>query len=120
MPILSTNPFFLFALRSCFFLLPALAFFASSRPGCSQENPYIVAYDHNQEEPGSLEVEYFSTFGTQRGGPDFHANWAELEYGTTAWWTTDQKLPEPERWQLVSYLKSLGTAAAETQTPGKP
>jgi len=25
----------------------------------AQENPYIVAYDHNLEEPGSLEVEYF-------------------------------------------------------------
>jgi len=55
----------------------------------SQENPYIVAYDHNLEEPGSLEVAYFSTFGTQRRGPGFHAYWAELEYGATAWWTTE-------------------------------
>jgi hypothetical protein len=55
----------------------------------AQENPYIVAYDHNLEEPGSLEVEYFSTFGTQRGGPDFHAFWGEFEYGATAWWTTE-------------------------------
>jgi len=30
------------------------------------------------------------------------------------------KLPEPERWQLVSYLKSLGTATAESNSPGKP
>jgi len=36
-----------------------------------------------------LEVEYSSTFGTQRGGPDFHAYWAELEYGAAAWWTTE-------------------------------
>jgi len=55
----------------------------------AQENPYMVAYDHNLEEPGSLEVEYFSTFGTQRGGPGFHAFWAEFEYGATAWWTTE-------------------------------
>ena len=41
------------------------------------------------EEPGSLEVEYFSTFGTQRGGNDFHAFWTEFEYGATAWWTTE-------------------------------
>jgi hypothetical protein len=54
-----------------------------------QENPYIVAYDHNLEEPGSLEVEYFSTFGTQRGGPNYHAYWSEFEYGATAWWTTE-------------------------------
>jgi len=89
MLILSSNPFFLFALRVCFLLLGALAFFAFPLPAYSQENPYIVAYDHNLEEPGSLEVEYFSTFGTQRGGSGFHAYWAELEYGATAWWTTE-------------------------------
>ena len=55
----------------------------------AQESPYIVTYDHYLEEPGSLEVEYFSTFGTQRGGNDFHAFWSELEYGATAWWTTE-------------------------------
>ncbi|HEY2458358.1 MAG TPA: hypothetical protein VGI13_13735 [Candidatus Acidoferrum sp.] len=55
----------------------------------AQENPYIVAYDHNLEEPGSLEIEYFSTLGTQRGGPNFHAFWSEFEYGATAWWTTE-------------------------------
>ncbi len=55
----------------------------------AQESPYIVTYDHYLEEPGSLEVEYFSTFGTQHGGNDFHAFWTEFEYGTTAWWTTE-------------------------------
>lgn len=58
-------------------------------PARAQESPYIVAYDHYLEEPGSLEVEYFSTFGTQRGGNDFHAFWGEFEYGATAWWTTE-------------------------------
>src|SRR5208282_2633645 len=83
------NPFFLFALRCSLLLLLAVTFFVFPRHAYSQENPYIVAYDHNLEEPGSLEVEYFSTFGTQRGGSDFHAYWAELEYGATAWWTTE-------------------------------
>lgn len=55
----------------------------------AQETPYIVTYDHYLEEPGNLEVEYFSTFGTQRGGNDFHAYWTELEYGVKAWWTTE-------------------------------
>ncbi len=55
----------------------------------AQESPYIVTYDHYLEEPGSLEVEYFSTFGTQRGGNDFDAFWTEFEYGATAWWTTE-------------------------------
>jgi len=49
----------------------------------------VVTYDHYLEEPGNLEIEYFSTFGTQRAGNDFHAFWAELEYGATAWWTTE-------------------------------
>ncbi len=62
---------------------------ASSGLASAQESPYIVAYDHYLEEPGNLEVEYFSTFGTQRGGNDFNAYWAELEYGAKAWWTTE-------------------------------
>ena len=30
------------------------------------------------------------------------------------------KLPEPERWQLVSYIKSFGTVAAESKPQAKP
>jgi hypothetical protein len=70
---------FFFAILSVFSPSPALA----------QENPYIVAYDHYLEEPGNLEIEYFSTVGTQRSGNGFHAFWAEFEYGATAWWTTE-------------------------------
>lgn len=55
----------------------------------AQESPYFVTYDHYLEEPGNLEVEYFSTFGTQRGAGNFIADWIELEYGATAWWTTE-------------------------------
>jgi hypothetical protein len=55
----------------------------------AQESPYIVTYDHHMEEPGSLDIEYFSTFGTQPEGNDFHAFWVELEYGAKAWWTTE-------------------------------
>jgi hypothetical protein len=58
-------------------------------PACAQESPYIVTYDHYLEEPGNLEVEYFSTFGTQREGNDFHAFWMEFEYGVKAWYTTE-------------------------------
>jgi hypothetical protein len=72
--------------RSTLLLGLALSFSQSS---VAQESPYIVTYDHYLEEPGSLEVEYFSTFGTQRGGNDFHSFWLEFEYGTTAWWTTE-------------------------------
>jgi hypothetical protein len=60
------------------------SFFASA-----QEAPYIVTYDHYLEEPGNLEVEYFSTFGTQRNAGNFDAYWLEFEYGAKAWWTTE-------------------------------
>jgi len=60
-----------------------------SKPLAAQENPYFVAYDHNLEEPGNLEIEYFSTFGTQHSGNNFHSYWTELEYGVNAWWTTE-------------------------------
>jgi hypothetical protein len=70
-------------------LLPLFFPGVSPSPARAQESPYIVAYDHYLEEPGNLEIEYFSTVGTQRGGNNFHAFWAEFEYGATAWWTTE-------------------------------
>jgi hypothetical protein len=76
--------------RFLFASLVLLPFFGCvTSHAIAQESPYIVAYDHYMEEPRSLEVEYFSTFGTQRGGNDFHAYWVEFEYGATAWWTTE-------------------------------
>ena len=89
MPLLLSKSFHLFGLSIGTLLLSSCLSLAGFSPLAAQENPYIVAYDHNLEEPGSLEVEYFSTFGTQRGGPGFHAFWAEFEYGATAWWTTE-------------------------------
>jgi hypothetical protein len=73
------------------FLIPGfvLAMVLLPARNWAQENPYFVAYDHYLEEPGNLEIEYFSTFGTQRGGNDFHSCWMEFEYGATAWWTTE-------------------------------
>ena len=72
-------------LGSLFFLLSV----CSAVTAQAQESPYFIAYDHYLEEPGNLEIEYFSTFGTQRGGNDFHAYWTEFEYGVKAWWTTE-------------------------------
>ena len=88
-PFALSKSFHLFGLSIGTLLLSSCLSLACVSPLAAQENPYIVAYDHNLEEPGSLEVEYFSNFGTQRGGPGFHAFWAEFEYGATAWWTTE-------------------------------
>jgi hypothetical protein len=73
----------------------------------AQESPYIVTYDHYLEEPGNLEIEYFSTFGTQRGGNDFHAFWTELEYGATAWWTTELYLDGQTTFQQSTIFTGL-------------
>jgi hypothetical protein len=70
---------------SLFFVAVSLSFPMLNQ---AQETPYVVAYDHHLEERGALEVEYSSTFGTQRGGDDFHAFWTEFEYGATSRWTT--------------------------------
>ncbi len=70
-----------------FFVSVLSAFFPP--PAHAQERPYFVAYDHYLEEPGNLEIEYFSTYGTQRGGNNLLAYWVEFEYGATAWWTTE-------------------------------
>jgi hypothetical protein len=67
----------------------AMVLCALSGGALAQESPYIVTYDHHMEEPDNLDIEYFSTFGTQQGGNDFHAFWLELEYGARAWWTTE-------------------------------
>src|SRR2546429_4871201 len=75
------------ALLGCFSFSVLLALYLPV--AAAQENPYFVAYDHYLEEPGNLEVEYFSTLGTQRDGDPFHAYWVELEYGAKAWWTTE-------------------------------
>lgn len=72
----------LIAVSALLVLLPGL-------PVRAQESPYIVTYDHYLEEPGNLELEYFSTFATQAGGNDFIAPWVEFEYGVNGWYTTE-------------------------------
>ena len=69
--------------------MPAFATILLAPLARAQESPYFVTYDHYLEEPGNLEVEYFSTFGTQGGAGNFIADWTEFEYGATAWWTTE-------------------------------
>jgi len=66
--------------------LSALLFLWSSAVcprAVAQESPYFLTYDHYLEEAGNLELAYVSTLGTQRAGHDFHAFWAEFDYGAT-------------------------------------
>ena len=61
----------------------------AASPVEAQESPYFVAYDHYLEEPGSMEIAFNPLFATQRDGNDFLAGLFEIEYGATAWWTTE-------------------------------
>ncbi len=55
----------------------------------AQEAPYFITYDHYLEEPTALEIAFNPTYATQRGGNDFVSGLLEIEYGATAWWTTE-------------------------------
>jgi hypothetical protein len=55
----------------------------------AQDRPYFITYNHQLEEPGSLEISLNPVFGTQRGGRNFLASWTEFEYGVKGWWTTE-------------------------------
>ncbi len=55
----------------------------------AQDKPYFVTYSQDLEEPGNLEFENKSALGKPEGGNHFGAHATELEYGATAWWTTE-------------------------------
>jgi hypothetical protein len=63
---------------------------ATSSSLAAQESPYFVTYDHHLEEPGNLELEFFTTSGIPRSGQSAYvAPYMELEYGVTARWTSE-------------------------------
>ena len=66
-----------------------LAILLAASAADAQESPYFVAYDHYLEEPGALELAINPVYASQRGGNEFLAGYMEIEYGATAWWTTE-------------------------------
>jgi hypothetical protein len=55
----------------------------------AQEWPYLVTYSHELEEPGNLEVAFKNVQAAPHSGNQFISSTMELEYGATAWWTTE-------------------------------
>ncbi len=51
--------------------------------------PYFVTYSHRMEEPGNLEIAFYGTTASPAGGNTFLNSLMEIEYGVTAWWTTE-------------------------------
>ena len=79
----------LFALR----LVAAAALLAGSLLAAgtakAQEPPYFVTYSHDLEEPDNLEIAMKNTAASPKNGNTFGSATLELEYGATAWWTTE-------------------------------
>jgi len=62
----------------------------SAVPGAvAQEPPYFVTYSHALEEPGNLEISMKNAVASPKYGNTFAGGALELEYGATAWWTSE-------------------------------
>lgn len=55
----------------------------------AQEAPYFVTYSDALEEPGNLEIEMKGLTAAPKDAGAFFSPTVELEYGATAWWTTE-------------------------------
>jgi hypothetical protein len=66
-----------------------LVFLAATASVRAQEPPYFVTYSDSLEEPGNLEVAVKGTNASPANGNTFTSATLELEYGATAWWTTE-------------------------------
>lgn len=55
----------------------------------AQEWPYLITYSHELEEPGNLEIAFKNVQAAPANGNSFISSTMELEYGATAWWTTE-------------------------------
>ncbi len=53
------------------------------------ERPYFVTYDHQMEEPGSLEISFNPVLGIPKSANNFVGYSTELEYGVKGWWTSE-------------------------------
>jgi hypothetical protein len=53
------------------------------------EWPYFITYTQQMEEPGNLEIATRNVTGKPARGNRFLGSATELEYGVTAWWTTE-------------------------------
>ena len=71
------------------FLACILALVCSTPSLFAQEKPYFVTYSHDLEEPGNLEIETKTALAQPKDGHQYGALATELEYGATAWWSSE-------------------------------
>ena len=60
----------------------------ASHPMRAADEPFLVTYSHQMEEPGNLEIETKNVIGRPNGGNRFLGTAVELEYSVTGRWTT--------------------------------
>lgn len=67
----------------------AVAWGLGALSAAAGEPPYFVTYSHLMEEPGNLEIAFDQAIARPAGGDRFLSHVTELEYGATAWWTSE-------------------------------
>jgi hypothetical protein len=72
-----------------FLLIPSWFAFLPNVAQAQQEPPYFVTYSSVLEEPGNLEIENQNIAAAPKNANGFFAPTIEVEYGVTAWWTTE-------------------------------
>jgi hypothetical protein len=85
---LRSGPVLRIPLRNLLFGIVVLTLFFAPASR-AQEPPYFVTYSHDLEEPGNLEIAMKNGVGKPANGNRFTSGTLELEYGATAWWTTE-------------------------------
>ncbi|HYL92710.1 MAG TPA: hypothetical protein VEW69_06090 [Alphaproteobacteria bacterium] len=69
--------------------IAALLILGCTSTALAWERPYFLAYSHEMEEPGSVEIALRTASGRPDGSNRFLGSSLEVEYGAKAWWTTE-------------------------------
>lgn len=78
-----------FVPRAGRFVFAAWLILLASTWAVAQEPPYFVAYSHDLEEPGNLEIAFKGVQASPKYGNPFSSGTLEMEYGLKGWWTTE-------------------------------
>ena len=75
--------------RTCVLYRRIALLFALAWAALAAESPFFITYTHQMEEPGNLEIAIRNATAKPAAGGRFYGVTTELEYGATAWWTTE-------------------------------
>jgi hypothetical protein len=78
-----------FVRRICAAVAIAAGLMAAGGRLRAQEPPYLATYSDALEEPGNLELATQNIYSSPKDANPFYGQTVEVEYGLTAWWTTE-------------------------------